>query len=154
MKRGRPTKKQSKHIRNELWSFYVRGYSTSFTIQKTGYDKKTIYKYFDEWDKQLLDEDERNFQNKIRKEKERVDIAFDNLLFELDEPFNEIKKEMRSYKNKNEPVPRYLFGYYLHFVKEIASLTEKRTSIRMMPPLDETISQIVKKTLEERNVHN
>jgi len=153
MKKGRPTKEQSKHIRNKLWSFYVKGYSTSFTIQNIGYDKKTVYKYFDEWDKQLRD-DEKDFQNKIRIEKERVDLALDNLLFELDEPFSEIKKEMRSYKSKNEPVPRYLFGYYLHFAKEIASLTEKRTSMRMMPPLDETISQIVKKTLEERNVHN
>jgi len=36
-------------------------------------------------------------------------------------------------------------------VKEIASLIEKRTSVRMMPPLEETISQIVKKELEKRN---
>jgi len=134
-----------------LWSYYVRGCSISFTIQKTGYDKKTIYKYFAEWDKQICDNDEKNFQKKIRKEKERVDIAIDNLLFELDEPLNEIKKEMKSYKNKKELVPRYLFGYYLQFVKEIASLIEKRTSIRMIPPLEETISQIVKKELEKRN---
>lgn len=134
-----------------MWSYYVRGCSVSFTIQKTGYDKKTIYKYFAEWDKQIRDNDEKNFQNKIRKEKERVDIAIDNLLFELDEPLNEIKKEMKSYKNKKEPVPRYLYGYYLQFVKEIASLIEKRTSVRMMPPLEETISQIVKKELEKRN---
>jgi len=151
MKKGRPTKKQSVQIKNVLWSSYVRGHSVSFTIQETGYDKKTVYKYFDEWDKQIHDNDEKNFQDKIRKEKERVDIAFDNLLFELDDPLNEIKKEMKSYKNKNEPVPRYLFSYYLKFVKHIANLIEKRTSVRMMPPLEETISQIVKKELEKRN---
>jgi len=151
MKRGRPTKKQSAQIKNVLWSHYIRGYSVSFTIQETGYDKKTIYKYFAEWDKQIRDNDEKNFQNKIRKEKERVDIALDNLLFELDDPLNQIKKEMKSYKNKNEQVPRYLYGHYLQFVKEIASLIEKRTSVRMMPPLEETISQIVKKELEKRN---
>ncbi len=151
MRKGRPTKKQSAQIKNVLWPYYIRGYSVSFTIQETGYDKKTIYKYFAEWGKQIRDNDEKNFQDKIRKEKERVDIAYDNLLFELDDPLNEIKKEMKSYKNKKEPVPRYLFGYYLRFVKEIVSLIEKRTSIRMMPPLDETISQIVKKELEKRN---
>jgi len=151
MKRGRPTKKQSVHIKNVLWPHYIRGYSVSFTIQETGYDKKTIYKYFADWDKQIRDNDEKNFQNKIRKEKERVDIALDNLLFELDDPLNQIKKEMKSYKNKNERVPRYLYGHYLQFVKEIASLIEKRTSVRMMPPLEETISQIVKKELEKRN---
>jgi len=85
-----------------LWSNYVRGYNVSFTIQETGYDKKTIYKYFAEWDKQIRDNDEKNFQNKIRKEKVCVDVALYNLLFELDDPLNEIKKEMKSYKNKNE----------------------------------------------------
>jgi len=151
MKKGRPTKQQSRQIRDQLWSCFVRGLGAPLTIQKTGHDKKTVYDHFKEWDKQIHDNDEKNFQDKIRKEKERVDIALDNLLLELDEPLNEIKKEMKSCKNKNEQVPRYLFGYYLQFVKEIASLIEKRTSIRMMPPLEETISQIVKKELEKRN---
>jgi hypothetical protein len=151
MKKGRPTKQQSRKIRNQLWSYFVTGCSTPAIIQKSGFDKKTVYKYFDEWNKQYHDNDEKDFQEKIRKEKDRVDVAYDNLLLELDESLNEIKKEMKFYKSKNEFIPRYLYGYHLHFVKDISSLIEKRTSVRMMPPLEETITEIVKKELEKND---
>jgi len=127
MKKGKPTKQQSRKIRDKLWSFYKRGCSASFIIQKTGFDKKTVYKYYNEWDKQILGDDEKNFQDKIRLEKERVDVVYDYLLLELDESLNEIKKEMKSYTN--EPIPHNLFRYHLQFTKEIANIVEKRTSI-------------------------
>ena len=154
MEKGRPSKKQSRQIRDKLWLYYVSGLSIPFIIQKTGYNKKTVYNHFKQWEKQIHENDTSDFQEKIRKEKEHVDIAYDNLLFELVESLNEINIEMKSYKNKNESIPRYMYGNHFKCVKEIANLIEKRTSVRMMPPLEETISQIVKQELEKRNVHN
>ena len=154
MKKGHPTKQQSQQIRDDLWSCFARGLGAPFTLQKTGYNKKTVYDHFKEWEKQIHDNDERNFEDKIRQEKKRVDVAYDYLLVELDEKLNEIDNEIKFYKNKKEPVPRYLYDYHLRYVKEIANIIEKRTSVRMMIPLDEQIKEIVKKELEKQNVHN
>src|SRR3989338_1064105 len=54
-KKGRPTKQEQKELEEKLQQYYEKNYSAIFTSRKTGNDKKTVYKYFNKWDTELLE---------------------------------------------------------------------------------------------------
>jgi len=53
--RGRPSKAQELEIERELRPFFIKLYSATFTAKKTGYDIKTVAKYFAEFKKEILE---------------------------------------------------------------------------------------------------
>lgn len=87
--RGRPSKAQELEIERELRPFFIKLYSATFTSKKTGYDIKTVAKYFTEFKKEILESETRDFVQRSRETKERGLLAYDELLYSL---YNDIEE--------------------------------------------------------------
>ncbi|QUC64167.1 hypothetical protein NsoK4_06895 [Nitrosopumilus sp. K4] len=48
MRKGRPEIQKQKEIKKNIVTLFTLGYSPSYIIDKTKYDKKTVYKYIHE----------------------------------------------------------------------------------------------------------
>ena len=90
--KGRPSKAQELEIERELWPFFTKLYSATFTAKKTGYDIKTVAKYFVEFKKEILESETREFVQRSRETKERGLLAYDELLYSLYEDRKDIER--------------------------------------------------------------
>lgn len=89
--RGRPSKAEELQIERTLRPFFAKSYSATFTAQKTGYNIKTVIKYFSKFKQELLESETPDFIQRCREEKERGLFAYDNLIYSLYEDKKDIE---------------------------------------------------------------
>ena len=108
MKRGRPTRYKQDKIKKILQPFYQKGISANATSAKTGINIKTILKYSKQWDKNILESEDKDFLRRSKVAKERTLQSLDNEIISLDKH----EKEINSIKDIARKT-----GNILHFVK-------------------------------------
>ncbi len=108
MKHGRPTLQEQNKIKKILQSFYQKGISASATSKATKLNSKTVSKYFLEWDKNILESEDKDFLRRSKIAKERTLQSLDNEIISLDK----YEKEVNSIKDIVRKT-----GNVLHFVK-------------------------------------
>jgi hypothetical protein len=75
---GRPTKQEQIKIEGELRPYFENGFSAYFTANKSGYDIKTVLRYFNKWQQEILDSENSDFLKRVKEQKERAVIYLDN----------------------------------------------------------------------------
>jgi len=70
-------------VRYMVLPFFSRLYSATFTAKKTGYNIKTVAKYFVEFKKEILESETTEFVQRSRETKERGLLAYDEQLYSL-----------------------------------------------------------------------
>lgn len=108
MKHGRPTLQEQNKNKKILQSFYQKGISASATSKATKLNSKTVSKYFLEWDKNILESEDKDFLRRSKIAKERTLQSLDNEIISLDK----YEKEVNSIKDIVRKT-----GNVLHFVK-------------------------------------
>lgn len=108
MKHGRPTLQEQNKNKKILQSFYQKGISASATSKATKLNSKTVSKYFSEWDKNILESEDKDFLRRSKIAKERTLQSLDNEIISLDK----YEKEVNSIKDIVRKT-----GNVLHFVK-------------------------------------
>lgn len=56
--KGRPSLTEAEVIKQDIQKYFIDGYSAYFCHQDTGYNKDTIYKYYQEWTAELKKQSE------------------------------------------------------------------------------------------------
>lgn len=108
MKHGRPTIYDQNQNKKILQSFYEKGVSPNATSKATNLNIKTVSKYFSEWDKNILELEDRDFLKRSKIAKERTLQSLDNEIISLDTH----EKEINSIKDTARKT-----GNIIHFVK-------------------------------------
>ena len=80
---GRPSKKEQLEIQSTLKKYFEKGISATTTSQITGFNVKTVCKYFDDWNSQIKEIDDVGFLNRVKIERERYIMVLDNQLLKL-----------------------------------------------------------------------
>lgn len=88
-KKGRPTKQEQKELEEKLQQYYEKNYSPIFTSRKTGNDKKTVYKYFNKWDTELL-ESNNDFLKRCKVAREKGIITLEEEIESLNDQESEV----------------------------------------------------------------
>jgi len=122
--RGRPSKAQELEIERTLWPFFTKLYSATFTAKKTGYDIKTVAKYFVEFKKEILESETREFVQRSRETKERGLLAYDELLYSL-------------YNDKEE------VEHLIDVVKKIGDLRAAEKWYRIKMKINKDITEVI-----------
>ena len=122
--KGRPSKAQELEIERELWPFFTKLYSATFTAKKTGYDIKTVAKYFVEFKKEILESETREFVQRSRETKERGLLAYDELLYSL-------------YNDKEE------VEHLIDVVKKIGDLRTVEKWYRIKMKINKDITEVI-----------
>jgi len=90
--RGRPSKAEELEIERIIQPFFAKTYSATFTAKKTGYNIKTVAKYFAEFKKEILESETTDFVKRCKEEKEKCLYAYDELIYSLYEDRKDIER--------------------------------------------------------------
>jgi len=122
--RGRPSKAQELEIERILRPFFTKLYSATFTAKKTGFDIKTVAKYFAEFKKEILESETTEFVQRSRETKERGLLAYDELLYSL-------------YNDKEE------VEHLIDVAKKIADLRTVEKWYRIKMKINKDITEVI-----------
>lgn len=76
-RRGRPSSADRLQIEGALRSYFEGSFSASTTAKLTGFDIKTVCKYFSRWTRELLEPQNADFIKRCREEKERMILTLE-----------------------------------------------------------------------------
>ena len=136
MERKRPSKREQLEIRDSILKLYLEGYSASYIIQKTGHDPKTIYKYINQYHKQI--QNEKNYSQNLKRTVIQAVLSFDNLLQHHWDFFSQVNNEI----NNTSPVPKHLMTLKLNLLKSINDILDKKFSYQTKVVMDDLVMQL------------
>ncbi len=77
--RGRPSKPEQLNIESTLREFFAQAASATFASQKTGYDIKTVTKYYNQFQCEIKDIEIMDFHERFYEERRKFLYAYDEL---------------------------------------------------------------------------
>jgi hypothetical protein len=83
LNRGRPSKPQQLTIERTLREFFAKAASATFASQKTGYDIKTVAKYYNQFQKDIRDVETKDYHKRFDEESQKFLYAYDELCYSL-----------------------------------------------------------------------
>ncbi len=144
MEKRRPTKKEQKEIKNKIINLYSLGYSPSYIIEKTGYDKKTVYKYINE----VIDNISQD-KDALKNTKLAINqaiLSFDKLIEMNLNLITQADKEIKNENAKTAPFVRPLLALKSNLIKSHVDILDKKTSYQIRVASDgliESFSEII-----------
>lgn len=147
-KNGRPSKKKQLRIAQILRPYFERGYTATFTAEKTRFNVKTVCKHFNRWAEQITQSQERDFFARDEVLRARITLSDENVLFELYELRDQIKKEIKKYQKENKFVPKHTWSAPVEVLKTILLLTEKKNKFCIEPTLDESVKMKIREKIK------
>jgi len=88
---GRPTKGEQLNIERTLRPYFENSISATFTAFETGFDKKTVLKYFNQWKEEILESENPEFFKKCKEEKQRSLLTYEKQISSLVKDKKEIE---------------------------------------------------------------
>lgn len=141
---GRPSNKDQHEIIETLKKFYEKGIGIKATAKETGYNYKTVRRYFRKWDKQLLQNDDCDFIKRCRVEKERIINALDHEILECDKKEQEYNAVAQQYL-KSEGFAEYEKASKLYWKAKTQKNQLMAQKINLVnTPLVDTIRELQK----------
>ena len=128
--RGRPSKAEELQIERTLWPLFTKLYSARFAAQKTGYNIKTVAKYFNKFKQELLESETPDFIQRCREEKERCLYSYDILLSTLYEDKKDIEHLIEvAKKTGNLPQVEKLYRLKLKINQDIGNFVSAKINL-------------------------
>jgi len=139
-KHGRPTKQKQRDIERALRPLYEGTISSSVAARETGHNIKTILKYYNKWNEEILEPEKKDFLKRCRDEKERSVLALDNLMLSLNKEFDNNDKTIRMMKETGDYIlaEKYI-KLKIKLADKILKLVTTKLSITNSPTYDSMI---------------
>lgn len=153
-KNGRPTKLEQIEIQNKLRPYFERYLSATFTSGKTGINIKTVCKYFDEWSKQVIETETKDFVQRQRETKEVIMLSMDSLIFENYELIDKIKNEIKNFQKNEKPIPKHLLSLHAQILYKISEIINAKGDLEVTPTLDISLEELIDKRISEVSQRN
>lgn len=94
LKRGRPTLQDQKKIKEIIFSYYENNVESITTSRKTGFNYKTILKYYSLWNTELFLSEKNDFLTRLKITKEKNILMFDNSLISIIKEQKQIQSQL------------------------------------------------------------
>lgn len=153
MKRGRPSRPTQVTMLAELRKYFGYGITAIAVAQKTGINIKTVSKYFEEWSKEILENESLDFLEQQKKQRARAIASFDLLIIEMHELLEQINAEIQKQSSQNKNLT-HVYGTKLAIAKFISELVEKKTSFATMPVMDEKLRVQISEMIQNEQNRN
>jgi hypothetical protein len=99
-KNGRPTKINQLNIKEDVQKFFSRGLTIEDICRVTGYNRKTISKYYSVLVEEIEKDQTKNFMERERDARRRTKLCYDDLLCSEYSNRDDIEERIRSETNK------------------------------------------------------
>ncbi len=149
--RGRPAVSRQAEIRRILRPFYEEGYSASYTAEKTGFDVKTVCRYYNEWSERLEEAEINDFMERQKRDRTQIIISSDHDIAEMTKLLDEVNAEIEKFQKEKRPIPRHLYPLKLDIIKSRSWLREKKGAFMMQPTMEEAIEKKIQEKIREHD---
>lgn len=136
---GRPSKGEQVQMQKTLRKYFEWGLSATSTASQTGYNVKTVCKYFDEWAEQIMELERKDFFEQNKLDRIQIISSFDSQIIEAYKFLDEISEQISDSKKKGVIVPKHLLTLHLETMRYISNVTEKKGALVMSPVLDQVL---------------
>lgn len=126
---GRPSKSEQLGIEKTLRDFYVKGISANSASQISGFNIKTVCKYFNEWSAQIKEVADAEFRRKLQTERLRYLAVLDNQLLKLYQLEDDMEKHTTASQTASGESYRYHFRERLHATSMIFQIMDKKLEL-------------------------
>jgi len=144
-KNGRPTKSKQIEIKKKLMPYYEKGLSANFTSKETGFNIKTVCKYYKNWAEEINEKCDTDFIDHQKIIIQQGVIVMDRLVLELYDLYDVINSEIANYQKKNKQIPNHLFNMKLKCSKEIVHFLDQKFMLDSIPAIDIDLREEVRK---------
>lgn len=127
---GRPSKNEQLEIERILKPYFGNSISASVTSQKTGFNIKTVNKYFHDWYCEISESETSDFLQNCKEQKERALLTLENQICTLDDDKKEIQMLINaSKKTGNLAYLEKLYKIKLKIIENIGKFVSARINL-------------------------
>jgi len=148
LKRGRPSRSESKHLEKEFQKLYSRKIGAEIAAGVLGTNLKTAYKYYNQFSDQMHIITIKNlFTEGINRIKQQIQ-SYDYLLLELYSSLDLVNHQMS--KKSNENIPQNIINQKISIIREIRNIIKEKISLELDIPINQSVDEIVKEVISKR----
>jgi len=138
---GRPSKKEQLEIQATLKKYFEKGISATTASQLTGFNVKTVCKYFEDWYTQIKEIVDMDFLRRVKIERERYITVLDNQLLKLYELQDDMEKHFIPPEKtwKSTLIQSTHYKERLHLVNMICQIMEKKFQLLSQRPKPKSV---------------
>jgi len=148
---GRPTKGGQLNIERILRPYFENSISATVTAYETGFDIKTVLKYFNQWKTDILESENGEFFKKCKEEKERCLLTYEKQISSLVTDKKEIELLIEASRRvSNIPYLEKLYKLKLKITETIGKFVSARINLVNAVTAD-TVFELEKKVEKNGN---
>jgi len=146
---GRPTKGEQIDIERTLRPYFENSISATVAASETGFDIKTVLKYFNQWKNEILESENGEFFKRCKEEKERCLLTYEKQISSLVTDKKEIELLIKAAERaSNISYLEKLYKLKLKIIEAIGKFVSARINLVNTATAD-TVFELEKK--EEKN---
>lgn len=144
-KKGAPSRAERIQIRKDLEPYFEQNIPAYKAAKITGYNVKTINKYYEQFWREIHGHVEKNFVQRYGKAMMHVAMTFENLIRRSYDVLEDVESEIKKSKDEGGEIPPHLIQNHSKIIRDIAHLAEKKASLMMLPDAGNMIDEEIKK---------
>lgn len=152
-RRGRPNKAEELEIEGKIWSYFTQFFSPEKVSQISGYNIKTVRRYYGKFHSRISIGKEKDFVKEWQLIKERAGLALEQQLVELNELQNSLKKQFNAYDNNGEQVPSWMYKERRKISESIRNMILSLANLALSPTADITLKNQTRELLREHGLN-
>lgn len=150
-KKGHPTRAERIKIRKELEPYYEKNIPAYKAAEITGYDVKTVNKYYDQLSNEIYGYDAKHYVERYRKARTRCARHLDTQIRKSYENQERVESEMQKLTDVGETIPSHLFLIHSKITQDISRLVEKEAALMMSPDPRDMMEEAMKESKGDGN---
>jgi hypothetical protein len=128
--RGRPSKAEELEIKRTLQPYFAKSHSATFASQKTGYNIKTVTKYYSKFKQEILESETPDFIQRCMEEKEKTLYAYDTLIDSLYDDITDVEHLIEVAKQTGDIAQAAkLYGLKLKIKEDIGNYVSAKINL-------------------------
>jgi hypothetical protein len=135
-------------MEQELRRYFERGVCPTTAHVKTGYNLKTVCKYYGQWSKQLRESEGEDFLQRQQDARAQIILSYDEQILSIHEHLEQLESVIVKYKKQGVKIPHNLFSIRLDMIKFLSSLIEKKGLFTIQPLPDEIMKQKISEMIK------
>jgi len=140
--RGRPSKPEQLRIREKIRECFEKGLSSFTAAKVTGYDIKTVNKYYNEFYQEIKNSTSQDFIQRCKEEKEQAIIAIENEILQSCKIRDDLEKDIKKMEKKSKP-ENWVYKRRIEISRHITNLQTLRVTLAISPTADITLKKML-----------
>jgi hypothetical protein len=149
---GRPNKAEEIGIENKIWPYFMQSFSPETVSQKTGYNIKTVRRYYNKFYSIINIDTEKDYVKEWQIIKKKTGFALELQLAEQLELQNSLKKQFKAYEDNGVEVPPWMYKERRRISESIRDMILSLANFALLPTADVTLKNQTREVLQEHGI--